>query len=153
MAQIPLAYRLLLLYIEPIAAFNGFILAHFFPQFYLSGMAPLSLPSDYAPSTQIIYSQLASCYFLFAWNEAVVLRCTNDLRVWKAVVLGILICDVFHLYGTGVALGEGFWTPLRWRPEDWVNLLMLVGPGSMRVGFLAGVGFGGREEGKMGKEL
>ncbi|MCJ1404355.1 hypothetical protein MMC11_007580 [Xylographa trunciseda] len=151
--SIPLPYRILLLYVEPIAAFNGAILAHFFPAFYLAGMSPSATISSYSSPSQVIFDQLAACYFLFAFNEAVVLRSTSDLRVWKAIVLGILICDFLHLYGTWEALGAAFWDPRLWRMEDWVNLIMLYGPGGMRVAFLMGVGLketkglaGGRKE-------
>ncbi|MCJ1290689.1 hypothetical protein MMC34_002231 [Xylographa carneopallida] len=137
---IPLPYRILLLYLEPVAAFNGAILSHFFPAYYLAGMSPSATTTTYSSPSQVIFDQLAACYFLFAFNEAVVLRSTSDLRVWKAIVLGILICDLFHLYGTWEALGAAFWDPRLWRVEDWVNLAMLYGPGGMRLAFLIGVG-------------
>ncbi|MCJ1379955.1 hypothetical protein MMC17_003058 [Xylographa soralifera] len=140
LTSIPLPYRILLLYVEPAAAFNGAILAHFFPAFYLAGMSPSATTSTYSSPSQVIFDQLAACYFLFAFNEAVVLRSTSDLRVWKAIVLGILICDLIHLYGTWEALGAAFWDPRLWRVEDWVNLSMLYGPGGMRLAFLIGLG-------------
>ncbi|MCJ1283956.1 hypothetical protein MMC26_003287 [Xylographa opegraphella] len=142
LTSVPLPYRIVLLYIEPVAAFNGAILAHFFPSYYLSGMSPSATISTYSSPSQVIFDQLAACYFLFAFNQAVVLRSTSDLRVWKAMVLGILVCDLIHLYGTWEALGAAFWDPRRWRVEDWVNLAMLYGPGGMRFAFLMGVGFG-----------
>ncbi|MCJ1317860.1 hypothetical protein MMC15_003187 [Xylographa vitiligo] len=145
LTSIPLPYRILLLYVEPIAAFNGAILAHWFPAYYLAGMSPSATISTYSSPAQVIFDQLAACYFLFAFNEAVVLRSTSDLRVWKAIVLGILICDLIHLYGTWEALGVAFWDPKIWRFEDWVNLTMLYGPGGMRLAFLMGVGLKGEK--------
>src|SRR5437667_6315759 len=97
--QIPLPYRILLLYFEPLAALNGAFLAHFKPSDYLLVMSPSATASTYSPQTQIVYDQLAATYLLFAFNEAVVLRVTSELRVWKAIVLGILLCDAVHLYG------------------------------------------------------
>ncbi|MCJ1413383.1 hypothetical protein MMC19_007488 [Ptychographa xylographoides] len=151
--SIPLPYRILLLYFEPAAAFNGFILAHFYPKFYLAGMSPSAIVTTYNASTQIIFDQLAACYFLFAWNEAVTLRCTNDIQVWKAVVLGILLCDVFHLYATWAALGGAFWDPRLWRMEDWINFVMLYGPGSLRAAFLLDFGMGKGTESIRKKEM
>ncbi|MCJ1389484.1 hypothetical protein MMC18_002341 [Xylographa bjoerkii] len=147
---IPLPYRILLLYVEPVAAFNGAILAHFFPAFYLAGMSPSATTSSYSGPSQVIFDQLAACYLLFAFNEAVVLRSTSDIRVWKAMVLGILLCDVIHLYGTWEALGAAFWDPRLWRMEDWVNLTMLYGPGGMRIALLMGVGLKD-EKGRTGR--
>lgn len=135
---IPFPYRLFLLYIEPLAAFVGAILAHFHPTRFLSTM---SATATYHPSNQIIYDQLAATYVLFAFNEAVVLRVTDSIKVWKALLLGILICDVIHLYGTSIALGSDVMlNPALWRWEDAVNISMLVGPIIMRLAFLLGVG-------------
>ena len=51
------------------------------------------------------------------------------------------LCDVFHLYGMWSILGaEVFLDPRRWRLEEWVNFVMLYGPGGMRLAFCAGVG-------------
>ncbi|KAH7022137.1 hypothetical protein EDB80DRAFT_805782 [Ilyonectria destructans] len=136
--NIPFAYRALFLYFEPFAAFSGTILLHFFPTIFLNGM---SLTAKYAPDNQVIYDQLAATYVLFAFNEAVVLRITNDIRVWRGILTGILLCDAIHLYGSWAALGsEVFWDPRTWRPEDWVNLGSLWGQALVRLAFLAGVG-------------
>lgn len=156
LSSIPLPYRILLLYVEPLAAFYGAILCHFFPSYYLAGMSPFAPSSFYTPYTQVIFDQLAACYVLFAFNEAIVLRSTSDRQVWKAVVLGILVCDCIHLYGTAGALGATFWDPRLWRMEDWANLGMLYGPGGMRVAFLMGVGMKngeGKSLTRNGKEL
>ena len=151
---IPLPYRILLLWFEPLAALNGAYLSHFDPAYFLNVMtpqaynpsfSPLSRPSPsdpkqsiYDPRTQIIYTLLASTYVLFAFNEAVVLRITDDIRVWKALVLGILLCDAGHLWAAWKVLGDGGVAGLRW--EDWVNLVMILGPGALRVALCLGVG-------------
>lgn len=147
---IPLPYRILLLYFEPVAALNGALITHFFPHHYLLGMSPTATSSSYNAASQIVYDQLAACYVLFAFNEAVVLRVTSELRVWKAMVLGILLCDLVHLYGSWTVMGtEMFVSPWLWRMEDWVNLAMLYGPGAMRLGLLFEVGFAnGKGKGK-----
>lgn len=139
---IPLPYRILLLYLEPFAALNGAVITHCFPNRYLRGMSPTATSLSYNPASQIIYDQLAGCYILFAFNEAVVLRQTSNLRVWKAMVLGILLCDMLHLYGSWSVMGtEMFVSPWLWRMEDWVNLVSLYGPAAMRLSFLFEVGF------------
>lgn len=143
LSRIPLAYRALLLYVEPLMAFNGSLLCLFFPRLFLHTFSPYLA---YHADDQIVYNQLAATYVLFAFNQAVVLRVARDLRVWKAMVLGILLCDSIHLWaGFDVMYKDGTASPRAWRPEDWVAVLSLAVPMSLRVAFLAGVGV--REEG------
>lgn len=69
-----------------------------------------------------------------------VLRSTNDLKMWKAILLGILICDVLHLYGAWLTMGSIFWDLGAWRAQDWINIGSLVVFGATRAAFLVGVG-------------
>ena len=89
---IPLIYRLFFLYIEPASALVGAYFAHFDQSSYLSlthsstatSLLSLTPASSQLPTgVSIIMSQLANLYLLFALNEALVLRSTTDLRVWK----------------------------------------------------------------------
>lgn len=138
LSRIPLAYRALLLYVEPLMAFNGSILCIFFPRLFLHTFSPYL---SYHADNQIIFNQLAATYVLFAFNQAVVLRVARDLRVWKTIVMGILLCDTIHLWaGFDVMFKDGTANPLVWRPEDWVAVLSLLVPMSLRGAFLAGVG-------------
>jgi hypothetical protein len=122
---------------------SGALLLHFRPEVFLNTMSPVA---KYAPDNQVIYEQVAATYTLFAFNEAVILRITNDLRIWKALLIGILICDAIHLYGSWVALGGAiFWDIRSWRAEDWANLGTLWGQAAVRVAFLAGIGLKGAE--------
>jgi len=137
---IPLVYRILLLYIEPLFALNGAYLLMRKPEVYLH---TFSANLAYAPSTQIIFDQLGAVYMLFAFNQAVVLRVAKDIRVWKAIILGILMCDSVHAWtGFKVMAADGNMNPVGWRPEDWVAILALFVPGAIRVAFLCGVGIG-----------
>ena len=109
----------------------------------------------YAPSSQVIFDQLAATYVLFAFNEAVVLRVTKELKVWKAIVLGISLCDVLHLHASWRVMGtEVFTSPWLWRPEDWLAVGSVWVPLFVRLAFLADVGIdtskaGGRGKGKV----
>lgn len=136
--NIPTLYRLLFLYVEPFLAIGAAIQTHFAPKIFLNTM---SQTSEYAPDNQVIYDQVAALYTLFAFNEAILLRLTNDIRVWKGVFIGIFICDILHLYASWASLGaEVFWNPGAWRVEEWANLGALWGLGVVRVAFLVGVG-------------
>ncbi|KAM5344413.1 hypothetical protein ACJ41O_012950 [Fusarium nematophilum] len=139
--DIPFVYRALFLYYEPFGALLGSCLLHFSPSTFLNSM---SQTAQYAPDNQVIYDNLAGAYALFAFNEAVLLRLTNDLRVWRGLFIGILLCDVLHLHASWAALGgEVFWDPRAWRAEDWGNLGSLWGQGAVRLAFLLGVGLDG----------
>lgn len=138
--QISPLYRVLFLWFEPLAAFNGAILAHVYPTYFLRTMHATAI---YDSTHQVIFDQLAATYVLFAINEGIVLRLTNDIRIWRTMIAGILCCDLIHLYGSYNALGrEVFFTPGLWRPDDWMNLSMLFVPIFLRSLFLLGVGVG-----------
>ena len=142
--HIPIVYRFLFLYFEPIAAFFGFMTTLFDPYKYLNSLSPAAVPSDISPLESPIYDQLAAHLLRFAWCQAVVLRFTSDLRTWKLVLFGMFLCDLLHLWASAKILGINvFFNPLLWRWEEWVNFLMLYGPGSLRLAFCAGFGLDG----------
>ena len=144
--HIPLIYRVLLLWFEPLAAFNGAILCHFDAPSFLNTMSATAV---YTPSSQVIFDQLAATYTLFAFNEAVVLRISKDLKVWKAMILGILLCDTLHLYASWVVMGtELFVRPWLWRAEDAIAVGMLWVPIVIRIAFLLEVGIRRENDGK-----
>lgn len=142
--SLPIAYRLFFLVIEPTSALVGAYYAHFRQRDYLlltdSSSAPVltAIPTG----TSIVLSQLANLYLLFALNEALVLRSTSDLRVWKTVLFVLLVADLGHLY-TVKALGLDIYLPwnfARWNAIDWGNIPFVYLGASMRTAFLADVG-------------
>ncbi|KAI1104197.1 hypothetical protein F4804DRAFT_201590 [Jackrogersella minutella] len=143
---LPLAYRAFFLIIEPISALLGAYYAHSRQAEYLA--MTLHTPSPSTPSTavpletSIVLSQLANLYFLFAVNEALVLRSTGDVRVWKTVLFGLLLADFGHLY-TMAGLGSWiYWDATRWNAMDYGSVPFVYLGASMRMAFLAGVGLG-----------
>lgn len=150
---IPFPYRFLFLYLEPAGAFFGTIVNIFDPLKYLQSLSPTATASTYSPLTQPIYDQLAAHLLFFSWSQAVVLRSTHDIKVWKALLFGMFLCDILHLFASYRILGpEIFFSPTLWRWEEWVNFIMLYGPGGLRLAFCAGVGLG-RGEHKATKSL
>ncbi|KAK2630335.1 hypothetical protein QTJ16_001155 [Diplocarpon rosae] len=140
---LPRLYTAFFLVIEPICALVGAYFAQFRPLEYLqlthSGSAP-SWKSTIPLSTSIVLSQLANLYLLFAINEALVLRSTSDLRVWKTVLFGLLLADLGHLYSVRGLGAEIYWNALRWNRMDWGNVGFVYAGATMRVLFLTGVG-------------
>lgn len=142
-------YRLWLLYIEPFLAIYGGVMATRSPLLYLSVMDPRANLSHYHPEIQVLFDQLFGCYFLFAFNQAIVLRVAeNNLRVWRVMVAGMLACDIIHMRATGRAMGwAAHLDPLSWRFFDAFNLVVLYGAAALRIAFLAGVGVAEESEG------
>ena len=142
-ASIPFVYRFLFLYVEPLSAFIGAIVNILDPSRYLQSLSPAATASTYSPLTQPIYGQLAALFVLFGWSQAVVLRSTDDLKVWKVLLFGMFLCDSLYLFASYRILGpEVFFSPSLWRWEEWVNFIMLYWAGGSRLAFCAGVGIG-----------
>ncbi|KKY37030.1 hypothetical protein UCDDA912_g02980 [Diaporthe ampelina] len=142
--KIAAAHRILFLYAEPFAALYGALLVARAPLKYLYLVHPAA-PAHYHPSLQVVLDQLAATYFLFAFNQAVVLRVAGDgpggLRVWTAMICGMLLCDLLHINAAGNALGWGFLLhPAGWRFEEWMVMVPTYGFAAARVAFLLGFG-------------
>ncbi|KAK0936982.1 hypothetical protein LTR29_011481 [Friedmanniomyces endolithicus] len=143
---IPLIFRIFFLYIEPVATALGAIYA-----LDLFGLQNDYMFLTYPTSTgvlgvstreSIVLNQLANMYFVFALNEALVLRATNDVRMWRVLLLGLLIADFGHLYSVhliGVNIYYEFWN---WSSMYWGNLGFVYVGAAMRTAFLLGAGFG-----------
>lgn len=146
--MLPLAYRIFFLVVEPVAALVGAVYAHFFQAEYLNMTHAASSPALAAGSvvplgTSVVMSQLANLYLLFTLNEALVLRSTGDMRVWRAVLLVLLIADLGHLYSLRPLGARMYWDVAGWNAIDWGNVPFVYAGASMRIAFLAGVGLGG----------
>ncbi|KAF1985185.1 hypothetical protein K402DRAFT_334692 [Aulographum hederae CBS 113979] len=142
-------YWVLFLYIEPASTAVGAIYAHFYQHIYLTLTHAASAPaSNSIPlSTSIVLTQLANLYLLLAINEALVLRATSDVKVWRVFLLGLLIADFGHLYSVyelGLPIYWRFWA---WNAIDWGNIGFVYMVGCARVAFLCGVGLGEKRVG------
>lgn len=134
-------YRYFFLYIEPISALTGAYYSFFQQQTYLDLTHASSSPKDGIPvSTQVILAQLANLYFLFALNEALILRVTSDLKVWRAVLLCLLIADIGHLYSVRAVGWPVYWNVMGWNAIDWGNVGFVYAGAAMRLSFLSGFG-------------
>ncbi|KAK3302773.1 uncharacterized protein B0T15DRAFT_497235 [Chaetomium strumarium] len=147
---LPLPYRLFFLLIEPIATAVGAYYAFFDQRTYLDLTHAASAPSPIPLGTSIAMSQLANLYFAFALSEALILRSTSDLRVWKTMLFCLLVADLGHLYTVGVLGPQIYWRVSEWNAIDWGNIGFVYLGASMRTAFLAGVGFGAKTK-KSGK--
>ncbi|KAH8205779.1 hypothetical protein TruAng_000055 [Truncatella angustata] len=140
---LPVAYRLFFLVIEPISALVGAFYAHFRQLDYLALTHASTVPTTTPIGTSIIMSQLANLYLLFALNEALVLRSTGDLKVWKTVLFVLLVADFGHLYSVSAVGSRVYWDVTSWNAIDWGNVPFVYLGASMRIAFLSGIGLGG----------
>ncbi|KAL7960485.1 hypothetical protein V8C34DRAFT_312590 [Trichoderma compactum] len=94
-------------------------------------------PAQVSRGTSAAMSQLANMYFFFAINEALVLRSTRDLRVWRAVLLVLLIADFGHLYSMK-ELGPGiYYNVTGWNAGDIGNVPWVYAGATLRFGIRA----------------
>lgn len=149
-STIPWLYRLFFLSIEPVATAVGAYYAALDQRAYMH----LTLPSvsgsllgtTVSTRESIVLYQLANLYFVFALNEALVLRATNDVRVWKVFLFGLLLADFGHLASVaplGLDVYYRFW---EWNSMYWGNLGFVYAGATMRSCFLLGVGFAGQRK-------
>ncbi|KAK5109183.1 hypothetical protein LTR62_007268 [Meristemomyces frigidus] len=143
-STIPFIYKLFFLYIEPVATALGALYSFDFlglQSEYMSLTHPVSSAVALTTRESIVLNQLANLYFVFAFNEALVLRATSDVHVWKVFLLGLLIADFGHLYSVH-AMGFGiYWQAWGWSAMYWGNLGFVYIGASMRTAFLLGIGF------------
>lgn len=142
--SLPIPYKIFFLLIEPISALVGAFYAHFRQRDYLllthAASAPIFTPMP--TGTSIVLSQLANLYLFFALNEAIVLRATSDLRVWKSVLFILLLADLGHLWSLKELGWEIYapWNFARWNAIDWGNIPFVYFGALMRLAFLADIG-------------
>ncbi|KAI9736667.1 MAG: hypothetical protein M1834_000871 [Cirrosporium novae-zelandiae] len=143
LTAIPLWYRLFFLYIEPVATFLGAYYAFFLPQEYIHLTHAASAPDEVQLplGVEIVLAQLANMYFAFVLNEALVLRATDDIRVWKTLLFGLLVADFGHLYSVKPLGAEIYVNVMKWNSIDWGNIAFVYCGAMTRIAFLFGLGF------------
>jgi len=101
----------------------------------------------------IVLTQLANMYFVFALNEALVLRATSDRHVWRIFLLGLLIADFGHIYSIRVMGLDTYWKFWEWNSIYWGNLGFVYVGATLRICFLLGLGFvDGKTSGSVSKK-
>lgn len=142
--KVPFPYILFFLWIEPVATLVGAFYAWVQPYTYLKLQHAASAPFSILGlplGTNVVLRQLGNMYLAFAFNEAFVLRATDDLRVWRVLLLGLLIADFGHLYSC-LPLGlTAYYDFANWNGIDYGNFLFVYLGALTRICFLSGVGF------------
>lgn len=151
MPAIPLPYTVFFLWIEPVATLAGAVAAWFLPIEYLRLTHFASTPQKLVGlpiATNVALKQLGNLYLAFAINEALVLRSTNDVKVWKTLLLGLLIADFGHLISCYPLGLDVYYDVTKWNAMDYGNILFVYFGAAFRTCFLLGVGMGGPKRAK-----
>lgn len=141
--RLPLAYNLFFLILEPASALVGAFYAHLRQPQYLHLLDASSSHATPPRGTSVVMSQLASMYLFFALNEAVVLRSTADMRVWRALLLVLLLADFAHLYALRQLGPRIYYDVTTWGAAHVGNVAWVYVGAILRLCFLAGVGMNG----------
>jgi hypothetical protein len=151
--QLPIIYTIFFLFLEPISALVGAYYSYFDQATYLglldvssSHVANAGSASSSAAAstigTSVALSQLSNMYFFFALNEAIVLRASPDIRVWRAVLFVLLVADLGHLFSLKELGSHIYFDVGRWNASDWGNVPWVYAGATLRLCFLLGVGLG-----------
>jgi hypothetical protein len=150
MAPIPLPYIAFFHWIEPVATLAGAVYAWFMPQTYLKLTHAASAPGILGVpiATDVALRQLGNMYLAFALSEALVLRATTDLKVWRIFLLVLLIADFGHLYSCLPLGPKSYYDVAHWNEIAYGNYLFVYCGATIRICFLLGVGMGGPKKAK-----
>ena len=150
MANIPFPYILFFHWIEPVATLAGAYYAWLQPTEYLSLTHAVSAPGllGLPVGTKVALRQLGNLYVAFALNEALVLRATNDLKVWRVFLLVLLIADFGHLFGCFPLGFKTYYDFANWNAMAYGNYLFVYFGAATRICFLCGIGMGGPKRAK-----
>lgn len=80
-------------------------------------------------------------YNVLCLNEALVLRATSDVKVWKTFLFGLLVADFGHLYSLFPMGVTQYWDIMNWNAIAYGNIGFVYIAGLIRIAFLFGIGF------------
>ena len=138
--QIPFAYRLCFNWVEPLLAFGGAIQSYLSPK----DLVAIATPSvQYHDSMRPIFTQLAGGWVLLAFNDAVTLRLTQDVRIWTSLLTAGLLSDLIYTLSLYEDLGPAvFWNPMKWSFIHAFTLGTTLPPLVLKMAFIARIGLG-----------
>jgi len=85
-------------------------------------------------------NQLGNLYLFFFLVEALVLRSTTDLAVWRALLTAMLLADFGHLWTVSPLGWEVYYDILNYNAIDWGNVPFVYVGAATRTAFLLGIG-------------
>jgi hypothetical protein len=80
-------------------------------------------------------------YLFYAFVEGVLMRVVDDVRVWRCIVWGLVLCDVGHCWAGVCEMGvERVVRPWTWEAREVGLNAMNVLPLVVRACYLWGIG-------------
>lgn len=135
-------YRFWFQWLDPLILISTIYALLFTPQVMLDAFIPPPL-SVYNPNQGFLLYQLAAMYAFVAIVLGGGLRVSNDIRVWRMVIAGVLVVDIAILASVYASLKQqGRLEASSMRSVDWGNILFTGLVAVIRSLFLAGVGVG-----------
>lgn len=138
--HIHILYRVWFQWVDPVVLIPTIYALLFTPQVMLDAFIPPPL-SAYNPNQGFLLHQLAAMYAFVAIVLGVGLRVTNEIKVWRVIIAGILVIDVAILASVYVSLEQQSRLGAL-RSTDWGNIVFTGLVSIIRASFLAGVGVG-----------
>lgn len=118
------------------------------PDVIMNAFIPASM-SVRNPDHDFLFHQMAANFAFMSLIMGVLLRYSSDIVVWKIVQASTLVVDLAMLTSMYVTLdSQGRLDPAVWRMEEWSNAALIVWVTTLRILFLAGVGFKAVAKGK-----
>jgi len=138
---IPLIYCITFLYFEPLIAFLGACQALFLPTTLLAAQTP-NAAAYYRPELRPLTTQIAGGWLFLAFNDFVLLRVfSEDVKVWRYVLMGGLLCDIVFTASIIMDFGvKRFFDVRMWSVVDAGVILSTVLPMALKVTGALGVG-------------
>lgn len=133
-------YKVWFQWVDPLILLPTIYALIFTPQVMLDAFIPPPL-SAYNPNQGFLLHQLAAMYAFVAIVLGGGLRVSDDIKVWKVIIGGVLVIDIAMLASIYASLDQqGRLGALR--SADWGNILFTGLVTVIRILFLAGVGVG-----------
>lgn len=136
---VPLLYRAVFTYVDPIVAFVTGYLVLFHRDVMLGALSPLMLPRPVVFDP--VLWQLAGGYWIVTIMQGVMLRYSNDLGVWKISNFAIMVMDLLICGSMWEMRGPPHNLALGMSPMDWSNALGAGGFAVLRLAFILEIGF------------
>ena len=142
--QIPAFYWYYCTLVDPLLSLSAVYMNYFNPSLFMDpGFAQSSPFGRITPSHLFLMHQFGGTFVAWSFLQLTMLRETTDMNVWTRFQTALAFTDVAVLYSQVKALeaqGRLGWGMLRW--EESSNAVIVVVILLIRVGFVAGWGFG-----------
>ena len=141
-ATVPPIYRHIFTTVEPLLTVTGVCATIADPTAYLQALGGPTVPV-LEPRLKFLYTQLCGSWLCMAFIGGVLLRLSDDRKVWLLVAAAFLVSDFVYSHSCAEAMGgwDEFIKISQWRGMDWIIFLTSAPLGVVRAMFLMKVGF------------